>query len=76
MSKLDPVREQAARARNALDSFPALVDDFLKTSGVAETRFGRDALNMPDFVRLLRQGRGMRMPTVKKALDYITYYGL
>ncbi len=74
-NKLDPIRESAAAALLALDKFPTIVERFLKEAPMAETRFGRNAANMPDFVRLLRDGRAMRAPTIRKALSYISTYG-
>lgn len=68
------VQRRASELLVELSAFDELVDDFLTASGLASSRFGRDALNMADFTRWLRDGRQFRIDTVSKALNYIATF--
>ena len=47
------------------------VEKFLRQSGVAPTRFGRDVVGDPRFVFDLRLGRDPRPRTVARVLAYL-----
>lgn len=51
--------------------FSARVEGFLTMSGMAPTRLGRDALNDPNFVEDMRDGRGFSSSTMDTVLDFI-----
>jgi predicted transcriptional regulator len=50
---------------STLEAFRAEVERFLKSTGMKETRFGKEALNDPCFVRDVL--RGERAPSMKTA---------
>ena len=47
------------------------IEGYLKTTGVAASRFGRDAVGDPGFVRSLRAGREPRAQMVRRIVAYI-----
>lgn len=47
------------------------VEKFLRRSGVAATRFGREAVGDPRFVFDLRNGRDPRPQTIAKVRAYL-----
>lgn len=47
------------------------IERYLRTSGVAPSRFGRDAVGDPQFVASLRRGREPRENTVRRVTDYL-----
>ena len=47
------------------------VEKFLRSSKIAPTRFGRDAVGDPRFVFDLRRGREPRDGTVKRVRAYL-----
>ena len=47
------------------------VESFLSETGLAASKFGRDAMNDPNFVADLRGGRDYRESTKKKVLRWI-----
>ena len=47
------------------------VERYLRRSGTAATRFGRDAVHDPRFVFDLRCGREPRAPTVQRVAAYL-----
>lgn len=47
------------------------IEKFLRSAGVAPTRFGRDAVGDPRFVFDLRRGREPRAGTVKRVRAYL-----
>ena len=47
------------------------VEKFLRSSKIAPTRFGRDAVGDPRFVFDLRRGREPRAGTVKRVRAYL-----
>lgn len=47
------------------------VEKFLRSSKIAPTRFGRDAVGDPRFVFDLRRGREPRAVTVKRVRAYL-----
>lgn len=51
----------------------SMIERHLRNSGVAATRFGRDAVNDPRFVLDLRNGREPRASTVERVITYILH---
>jgi hypothetical protein len=49
----------------------SMIERYLRNSGVAPTRFGRDAVNDPRFVLDLRNGREPRASTAERVISYI-----
>jgi hypothetical protein len=49
------------------------IERYLRNSGVAPTRFGREAVNDPRFVLDLRNGREPRASTVARVITYIVH---
>ncbi len=49
----------------------AAIERYLRDSGVTASRFGRDALGDPGFVRWLRRGREPRDRTVQRVTAYL-----
>jgi 2,4-dienoyl-CoA reductase-like NADH-dependent reductase (Old Yellow Enzyme family) len=49
----------------------SMIERHLRNSGVAATRFGRDAVNDPRFVLDLRNGREPRPSTAERVSAYI-----
>ena len=49
----------------------SMIERHLRNSGVAPTRFGRDAVNDPRFVLDLRNGREPRPATMDRVSAYI-----
>lgn len=47
------------------------IDAFLRDAGVAETTFGRHAVNDGKFVGRLREGAGITVATVDRVRAYI-----
>lgn len=47
------------------------VEKYLRSSGVAPTRFGRDAVSDPRFVFDLRRGREPRRQTVERVRAFL-----
>ena len=47
------------------------IEVFLRSTGLAATRFGRDAVNDPRFVFDLRRGREPRPQTVARIVDFL-----
>ena len=47
------------------------IEKFLRSSKIAPTRFGRDAVGDPRFVFDLRRGREPRAGTVKRVRAYL-----
>ncbi len=47
------------------------VEKYLRSSAIAPTRFGRDAVNDPRFVFDLRNGREPRRQTVERVRAYL-----
>lgn len=47
------------------------IERWLKRSGFSATRFGREAMGDPRFVRDLRNGREPRPKTVERALAWL-----
>ena len=47
------------------------IERYLRKSGTAPTRFGRDAVGDPQFVADLRRGREPRETTVRRVSDYL-----
>lgn len=54
-----------------LSAFTEEVASFLKTSRMAPSRFGRDALGDPGFVAELRRGRCPNLRTIERARAFI-----
>jgi hypothetical protein len=52
----------------------SMIERHLRNSGVAPTRFGRDAVNDPRFVLDLRNGREPRAATAERVSAYIDRY--
>nr|WP_299593981.1 hypothetical protein [Sphingomonas bacterium] len=50
-----------------------MIERYLRNSGVAPTRFGRDAVNDPRFVLDLRNGREPRASTAERVVTYIVH---
>jgi 2,4-dienoyl-CoA reductase-like NADH-dependent reductase (Old Yellow Enzyme family) len=48
-----------------------LVERHLRCRRMTPTRFGREAVKDPNFVRDLREGREPRSATVRRVRDYI-----
>lgn len=78
--RLTEIQIEAAEVLVALEALPSRVDAFLAETGCSETRFGREALKDPGFVKKLREGRlieGVRRPmspsveTVRRVLTYM-----
>jgi hypothetical protein len=53
------------------EQFSARVEAFLVASEMAQTRLGRDALNDPNFVEDMRNGRSFNSDTMDTVLDFI-----
>jgi homoserine dehydrogenase len=51
--------------------FASRVEGFLKASGMAQSRFGRDVMGDPNFVRDMREGRGFNSETMDTVLGFI-----
>ena len=49
----------------------SMIERYLRNSGVAPTRFGRDAVNDPRFVLDLRNGREPRASTAERVIAHI-----
>jgi len=49
----------------------SMIERYLRNSGIAPTRFGRDAVNDPRFVLDLRNGREPRASTAQRVSAYI-----
>lgn len=49
----------------------SIIERHLRNSGVAPTRFGRDAVNDPRFVLDLRNGREPRQGTAARVCAYM-----
>lgn len=47
------------------------IEKYLRKTGVAPTRFGRDAVGDPQFVADLRNGREPRERTARRVADYL-----
>ena len=47
------------------------IERYLRESGIAASRFGRDAMGDPGFVTWLRRGREPRAATVEKVTAYL-----
>lgn len=47
------------------------VERFLNASGMAPARFGKEALNDPNFIKGLRNGRSPSLRTVSKVMAFI-----
>lgn len=79
--ELVDVKLRAAEVVTSIDALEQIVDDFLATSGMSQTRFGKLAVGDQDFVPKLKRGRkvvgGGRRPctfttdTVRKAAGFI-----
>jgi len=52
----------------------SMIERHLRNSGIAPTRFGRDAVNDPRFVLDLRNGREPRPATAERVSAYIARY--
>ncbi len=50
------------------------IETFLAESGMAESRFGRDAVNDTTFIPQLRAGREPRRATVNAVRAFMTRY--
>lgn len=50
------------------------VEQFLSTSGIAPTQFGKLSANDPNFVFELRAGRDYRRSTEQKIRDFMANY--
>lgn len=48
------------------------IEKHLRRSGIAASRFGREALGDPGFVEALRRGREPREPTVRRVTEYLS----
>lgn len=48
-----------------------MIEVYLRQSGVPASRFGREVLGDPGFVRGLRCGREPRAQTVRRVVDYL-----
>lgn len=48
------------------------VERFLSASQLSPTRFGKEALNDPNFVFDLREGRSPSLETVGRVLEFIS----
>lgn len=75
---LDKLARQASVASEALQSYQPIVEEFLRTSRIPETTFGRDAVGDPNFVARMRRGRpngngptGFTSTTLVRVFDYI-----
>lgn len=51
------------------------IEKFLRSAGIAPTRFGRDAVGDPRFVLDLRRGREPRPATVRRVQLYLERAG-
>lgn len=51
--------------------FTNRIENFLTSSGLTPTRFGREAVNDPNFVFELRKGRRPNLENVNRVLEYI-----
>jgi len=47
------------------------IERYLRKTGIAPTRFGRDAVGDPQFVSDLRNGREPRETTVQRVTNYL-----
>ena len=52
----------------------ALIQSFLKESGMAETTFGAKAVNDGKFVSRIQSGGGMTLKTAEKIREFIRNY--
>lgn len=53
------------------EKFVAIVEEFLKSTGMSPTQLGRDAVNDGSLVQGLRNGRDVRLGTAGKVLAFI-----
>ena len=51
------------------------IEKYLRASGTAASRFGRDVVGDPGFVRQLRSGREPRPTTVRRVTAYLEERG-
>lgn len=56
---------------STIESLLKEIDAFLRDAEMAETTFGRHAVNDGKFVRRLRDGAGVTVATVDRVLAYI-----
>jgi len=49
----------------------AMIERYLRESGIPASRFGRDAMGDPGFVATLRRGRQPRDRTIERVSAYI-----
>jgi hypothetical protein len=56
---------------NQHEEFLKEIEDFLTATGMAPTRFGREAMNDPNFVGRLRRGGCVTVPTSDRVRCYI-----
>jgi 2,4-dienoyl-CoA reductase-like NADH-dependent reductase (Old Yellow Enzyme family) len=57
--------------RTPAQTFLAEIEAFLKRSGMSATAFGRNALNDPNFVHDVRDGRLPNLGLVGRVQEYI-----
>jgi len=50
------------------------IDAFIARTGMKPTRFGREAMNDGDLIRLLRDGRSLSLKNAKKVLDFMVEF--
>ena len=65
------MRAEARASVAALESYPRLVEKFLKASGIPQSTYGRKAVRNPNFMAQLRNGRDFKTSTVLRALRFI-----
>lgn len=56
---------------SAIGQFLEEIEIFVNERGITESRFGREALNDPNFVANLRNGRSPSFRTVDRVREYI-----
>lgn len=71
VNEIKRIRSAALAAAAALESFDALAQDYIKATGVTQTRFSFESCGQVDFMRLLREGRDFRRSTVLKVLQFM-----
>jgi len=56
------------------DEFRREIEDFLKRTGMKQSRFGREALGDPGFVSRIRSGKDVTLGTIQKCSEFMAHY--
>ena len=71
MTALDAVPPGARRMPTSTTDLLQEIEDFCRTTGIAESTFGRRAINDGKLCARLRRGKSVTLATAERARDYI-----